>query len=96
MNYIIGNNQCQINENEYPTLRIKWRMLMTLKVDSTLKEIKADVKGKEILEKFMPGIWEAPQTKLAMRMTLKQIASFPQAGIDEEKLQAIVDEFSQI
>lgn len=69
---------------------------MTLTADLTLKEIKANEKGKEILNKYIPGIWEAPQMKLAMGMSLKQMSSFPQAGIDAEKLQAIVDEFSQI
>jgi hypothetical protein len=69
---------------------------MTLTADSTLKEIKDNEKGKEILNKFLPGIWEEPQVKLAMRMSLKQIAGFPQAGIDEEKLQAIVEEFAKI
>ncbi|KPJ88325.1 MAG: hypothetical protein AMJ53_16985 [Gammaproteobacteria bacterium SG8_11] len=69
---------------------------MALTADSTLKEIKANEKGKEILNKYLPGIWESPQVKLAMGMSLKQIAGFPQAGIDDEKLQAIVGEFSQI
>ena len=69
---------------------------MPLTADSTLKEIKANEKGKEILNKYMSGIWEAPQLKLAMGMSLKQMSSFLQAGIDAEKLQAIVDEFSQI
>jgi hypothetical protein len=69
---------------------------MTLTADSTLKEIKANEKGKEILDKFMPGIWESPQTKLAMGMSLKQIAGFPQAGLDEEKLQAIEEELKKI
>lgn len=69
---------------------------MTLTADSTLKDIKADEKGKEILNKYIPGIWEEPRIKLAMRMSLNQMASFPQAGIDEQKLSAIESELKSI
>jgi hypothetical protein len=42
----------------------------------------------------MPGIWDNPGLKMAMNFNLKILAGFPQSGINQEKLKAIVADLS--
>jgi catechol 2,3-dioxygenase-like lactoylglutathione lyase family enzyme len=63
---------------------------------TTLKQISENEQAKAVLEKHMPGIWDNPGLKMAMNFNLKTLAGFPQSGIDQEKLQAIVADLSTI
>jgi hypothetical protein len=69
---------------------------MAFNEDSKLKDISSNEQAKAIIEKYIPGIWENPQTKMAMSFTLKAMARFPQAGISLEKLQEIASELSKV
>ena len=69
---------------------------MPFTADSTMKQLLADPKAKAVLEKYMPGFSTHPQLSMAFGMSLKMIASFPQAGITPDKLKAIVDDLSKI
>jgi hypothetical protein len=69
---------------------------MAFTADSTLKQLMADPKAKAVLEKYLPGFSTNPQIGMAMGMSLKMIAAFPQAGISPDKLKAMVDELSKL
>ena len=69
---------------------------MALTADSTLKEIMENATGKAIMEKHVPGISSNSMLKMALPMTLKKISSIPPAGINAEKLQAIVADLAKL
>ena len=69
---------------------------MAFTADSTLKQILADPKAKAVLEKHVPGMSNHPLLGMAMGMSLKTIAGFPQAGIAPDKLKAIVDDLAKL
>jgi hypothetical protein len=69
---------------------------MAFSADTKLGELLANEKAKAILEKYLPGMSTNPQIGMAKGMSLKMIAAFPQAGINPDKLKAIVDELSKV
>ena len=69
---------------------------MAFNADSTLKQVLADPKAKAVLEKHVPGMSNHPLLAMAMGMSLKMIASFPQAGIAPDKFKAIVDDLAKL
>ena len=69
---------------------------MPFNVDSTLKQVLADPKAKAVLEKHVPGFSTHPLLSMAMNMTLKTIAGFPQAGITPDKMKAILDDLGKV
>jgi hypothetical protein len=64
--------------------------------DSTLKQVLSDPKAKAVLEKYMPGFSNHPLLGMAMGMSLKAIAGFPQAGITPDKMKAILDDLAKL
>lgn len=69
---------------------------MAFDENTKLKELSNNEQAKDILAKYLPGIWTNPQTKMAMGFSLKAMSKFPQAGITPEKLQEIVGELATI
>ena len=69
---------------------------VALTIDSTLREILADEKGKAVLEKHLPGISTNPQVEMAKGMTLKQLAPLSQGMITNEMLSSIAEDLSKI
>jgi len=57
--------------------------------ESKVGDLVKDSAAAAVLEKFIPGITTNPQMKMAHGMTLKAVASFPQAAIIKEKLAEI-------
>ena len=62
---------------------------MALSVDSKIKALMKDPKAVEILEVYSPGISTEPQMKMVYGLTLRKLASFPQAAHLNEKLDEI-------
>jgi hypothetical protein len=50
----------------------------------------------EVLEQHMPGVSSHPMIGMAKSFTLEKLASFPQAGLDDEKLAALVSDLAAI
>ena len=69
---------------------------MPFNADSTLKQVLADPAANEVLEKYMPGFSNHPLLSMAMGMSLKTIAGFPQAGISPDKMKAILDDLAKL
>jgi hypothetical protein len=69
---------------------------MAFNADSTLKQILADPKATAVLEKYAPGFSKHPLLSMAMGMSLKTIAGFPQAGISADKMKAILDDLAKL
>lgn len=64
--------------------------------DYTVAALLANDQAKAVLDRDLPGFSTNDRISMAMGMTLKQLASFPQAHIDGPKLKAINDDLSQI
>ena len=69
---------------------------MKFSATSTIREILANEQAKTILEKHVPGASTHPQLDMALHMTLREVASYPEANISAEKLKAIVIDLEQI
>ena len=69
---------------------------MAFTADSTLKQVLADPKAKAVLEKHIPGFSTHPLISMAMGMSLKTIAGFPQAGLSADKMKAILDDLAKL
>ena len=69
---------------------------MTFSEKSKMKDLMANPEAKAVIEKYVPGFWDNPQSKQAFGMTLKMISSFPQAKVFKDNLDKIVEELSQI
>jgi hypothetical protein len=61
-----------------------------------LRDLLADPQAAAILEKHLPGARQHPQLDLALDMSLREIAWYPESGLTADKLQAIVRELAQL
>ncbi len=62
---------------------------MSLSVDSKVKELMNNPAAADLLETYSPGFKTNPQMKMVQRLTFRKLASFPQAGLSAEKVEAI-------
>lgn len=69
---------------------------MTFNIYSTVRELLNDERAKAVLEKHLPGVSTHPRLPEALYLSLGEVASYPEAGISQEKLQAILADLAQI
>ena len=60
-----------------------------LSIQSPISDLLANPAAVDVLNKDMPGLTTYPQLDMIKSMSLKQIAQFPQAHLDDAKLKAI-------
>lgn len=65
-------------------------------IKSKLGAVLKDPAGNAVLEKYVPGISNDPNTKLGHGMTLKMLFSMPQTGVSKESLAQIDAELKRI
>lgn len=69
---------------------------MPFDINSKIKDIGANPEARAVIEKYVPGFWDNPQSKQAFGMTLKVLSSFPQAKIFKDNLDKILEELAKI
>lgn len=69
---------------------------MTVTVDSKIKDIVADQKAADIVEKYSPGFKTDKQMKMVYGLSLRGLSKFPQARTLAENLEQIAKEFSEL
>ena len=69
---------------------------MAFSVDSTLKDLIADERAVEILRKHLPGHRNDPRVQEVLYYSLRQIATYPEAGISQDKLKAIDEDLKAL
>ena len=69
---------------------------MALSVDSKIKDLIANPKAADIVEKYSPGFKTDKQMKMVYGMSLRGLSKFPQAKALAEKLDQINQELSEI
>lgn len=58
-------------------------------IDSPIRDLVNNPAALAVLRKDMPGLVDDPQFDMVKSMTLRQLARFPQAGLNEAKLMSI-------
>ena len=69
---------------------------MAFGIHSTLRQILADDRARAVLEKQIPGATTHPRLHEGLDLTLAEIASYPEAGLSQEKLQALAGELGRL
>jgi hypothetical protein len=69
---------------------------MAFTIYSTVGKLMSNDQAKAVIDKHLPGASNHPQLAEAWGMTLGEIASFPEAGITQTKLQQILAELAQV
>jgi hypothetical protein len=65
-------------------------------IDWTMQDLLADPAAKAVLEKDIPGISDDPRLGMVMAMTLRAVAQYPEAQIDQAKLDRIAADLAAL
>ena len=68
---------------------------MKFTVQTMLGQLLNDERAKSILEKHMPGSTSHPQLHQALHMSLMEISQYPEANLDQAKLQALLQDLNE-
>ena len=69
---------------------------MAFTTDTTVSDLMSNPQAAAILEKHVPGFSSNPQIHLVQSMSLKTLATYPQAAAVKDKLQAIAADLAKI
>ena len=69
---------------------------MSYSANSTIRELMADERARAVVEKHLPGASTHPQLPEAMHMTLREVSWYPESGLTQEKLDAIVADLAEL
>lgn len=69
---------------------------MSFSVDSKLKDLLTDERAQAVLRKHFPNRGNDPRVQEVLYYSLRQIAYYPEAGISQEKLQAIDEDLKAL
>jgi hypothetical protein len=69
---------------------------MAFTTRSLVKDILANPAARAVVERHLPGATNHPQLYEAMYMTLGEVASYPESGLNQQKLQLILADLAQI
>jgi len=64
--------------------------------DSIIGDLLANEQASAVMEQHIPGINTHPELAMVMGMSLKVVASFPEANITSDKLATIIEDLSKI
>lgn len=63
---------------------------------STVRELMANEQARSVLDKHVPGASTHPQLYEAMYMTLSEVATYPESGLTQAKLQALLADLATV
>jgi hypothetical protein len=69
---------------------------MAFSADSTLKDLLADEQAQQVLRRHFPNRGNDPRIQEVLYYSLRQIATYPEAGISQEKLKAIDEDLKAL
>ena len=69
---------------------------MAFSVNSRLKDLLDDPQAAEVLRKHFPGRGNDPRVQEVLYYSLREIATYPEAGISQEKLKAIDEDLQKL
>ena len=63
---------------------------------STVRELMANEQARAIVDKHIPGASKHPQLYEAMYMSLNEVATYPESGLTQARLQALLADLATI
>jgi hypothetical protein len=69
---------------------------MPFTIRSTIKEILANEEARAVVERHLPGATSHPQLYEAMNMTMGEVAMYPESGLNQQTLQALLNDLAKI
>ncbi|HXF63304.1 MAG TPA: hypothetical protein VNK95_16875 [Caldilineaceae bacterium] len=63
---------------------------------TTVKEVLTNPKARAVVERHLPGATNHPLIHEAMYMTLGEVALYPESGLNQQKLEAILADLNQL
>lgn len=69
---------------------------MPFNARSLVRDILANPEARAVVERHLPGAINHPQLYEAMYMTLGEVATYPESGLNPQKLQALVADLEKI
>ena len=69
---------------------------MAFSVDSRLKDLIDDERARQVLLVHFPERQGDPRVRDVLHYSLREIASYPQAGISSEKLKAVDEDLKKL
>lgn len=68
---------------------------MKYTIQTRIGELINDARAKQILERHIPGASSHPQLHMALGMTLMEVSTYPEAGLNQAKLQALLADLNR-
>ena len=68
---------------------------MKYSLQTRISELINDSRAKQILERHIPGATSHPQLHMALGMTLLEVSTYPEAGLTQEKLKALLADLNR-
>ena len=68
---------------------------MKYTMQTRIGELIKDARAKQILERHLPGAISHPQLHMALGMTLMEVSTYPEAGLTQTKLQALLADLNR-
>ena len=69
---------------------------MPFDLNSRVRDIINNEQARAVLNKHVPGATAHPDLPMAMHMTLREVASYPEAGISQTALEALVRDLKKL
>ena len=63
---------------------------MSYSANTTVRQLLMDEQAKGVLEKHLPGATSHPQLPMAMDMSLREVSWYPESGLTQDKLNAMI------
>lgn len=67
---------------------------MKYTTQTRLGELINDDRAKKIIERHLPGATTHPQLHMALGMTLAEVSTYPESGLTQDKLSALLNDLN--
>ena len=68
---------------------------MKFSLQTRIGEIINNPRARQILERHLPGATSHPQLHMALGMTLMEVSTYPEAGLTQAKLHALLADLNK-
>ena len=69
---------------------------MTFDLNSRIRDIMANEQARAIVDRHIPGASTHPQLDIALEMTLREVSWYPESGLTQEKLKALLEDLARL
>ena len=69
---------------------------MTFDLNSRIRDIMVNEQARAIVDRHIPGASTHPQLDMALEMTLREVSWYPESGLTQEKLKALLEDLARL